>query len=396
MKKISIPKYVFCIKTFILSVAFLGSIIIPFNKADAKDYYWRNEVIATEDEQGRLIYTPTTDITRNVHALESLLSNNQKKTLVIPEGTTVYLDEVLDIGDNTTILASGASIVQINNGMGLIQHEVDGYNYNSLKNVTIIGGHWYNQKNAKGTTMFRFMHAANLRFKDVAIDCNYQGHALTLVACKNVTVDNCTMLAKNNATKSSQAVEEALQMDIAAPNTAPSAATKGKKYVNGQTCCNIKVVNSTFRGSRGISTNISKKYPALYKKNYHKNITISNCTINANSSEGIALFNAVGYTVQNNVVKTTSKWRQGNHSDALHIILFCQKKTSKKYKNTISGNTFYGDVHGINMWSMTMAKYGKTSVTNNKIYIRANDKTQANLVRCCTKTTVKKNRIAKW
>ena len=123
------------------------------------NYYFKNQQVAHTDGKGRLVYMPTEDYTLNANALEMLLDNEEKVTLVIPKGTTLYLDEVLDIGSNTTIIAKGANIVQKNAQAGILHHSIKGYNYDAIKNVTI--------------------------------DTNFQGHAMTLFACKNVTVDGC-------------------------------------------------------------------------------------------------------------------------------------------------------------------------------------------------------------
>lgn len=360
---------------------------------DDQTIYWRNEAVAAFDSEGRMIYSPTSDYTRNANALEFLLDNDKEKTLVIPEGTKLYLDEVLDIGSNTTIIATGAEIIQKTANAGVLHHKIDGYQYDAIKNVTIIGGHWTNETNKDAVTMFRFIHGSDLTFQNVAIDTNYVGHAMTLVACKDVTVDGCTMVAGNPSTKKKTSVEEALQLDIATPNTAPNAG--GGKYVNGQICQNITVKNCTLKGSRGMSTNISKKYTKFYK-NYHKNITVKNCKLYGASAEGLALFNTVGYNITNNTITSNGTVTTGNHSDGLHIILFGKDKSSKKYPNSIIGNTIRGKVHGVNMWSLTKALYGKTTAKNNKIYTKAGKKSDAFLIRCCTKSIVSGNKIRKW
>lgn len=82
--------------------------------------------------------------------------------------------------------------------------------------------------------MMRFAHGKNLTFDGVNIDTNYQGHGLELIACKDCVVKNCKILAKNNKTKNKMSVEEALQIDIATPLTAPGILREGGKqsYVN--------------------------------------------------------------------------------------------------------------------------------------------------------------------
>ena len=370
----------------------MGASVAGGSSDEDGNYYWGRQQVGYTNESGEIVYMPLENYGQNANALERILGTDDQVTLVIPEGETVYLDEVVDIGSNTTIIATGARIVQKKAGDGILKHEVDGYDYDAVKNVKIKGGHWYSEDNSLAATTFRFIHGKNIRIEDVEIDTNYAGHGITLVACKNVVVDGCRILAFNNSTKSFDSVEEALQIDVAAPNTAPNAG--GGKYVKGQICKDITVKNCTLRGSRGLSANISKKYPEFYV-NYHKNITITGCNIKGTSAEGVALFNAVGYTLKKNTIVSKGKNREGNHSDALHINLFGNNKTSKNYSNRIIGNTIKGDVHGINMWSFTKAKYGKTVVKKNTISTRVKDKSQAMLIRCCTKTVIKKNTIKK-
>lgn len=389
-KKIYSLLITFSILTGILSLCSAGQAMA---QEENQTIYWKNEAVAVFDDNGRMIYSPTSDYTRNANALEYLLDNDEEKTLVIPEGVTVYLDEVLDIGSNTTIIATGAEIIQKKANIGVLHHAVDGYQYDAIKNVTIIGGHWTHETNKDAVTMFRFIHGSDLTFQNVTIDTNYIGHAMTLVACKNVTVDSCTMVAGNPSTKKKTSVEEALQLDIATPNTSPNAGTG--KFVNGQICQNITVKNSTIKGSRGMSANISKKYPEFYK-NYHKNITVKNCELYGASAEGLALLNAVGYHITGNKITSAGTVTKNNYSDGLHIVLFGSNKSSKKYSNSITGNTIRGKVHGVNMWSFTKALYGKTTAKNNKIYTKTGKKTEAFLIRCCTKSVVSGNKISKW
>lgn len=355
---------------------------------------WKKMTIATYNAEGQMVYQPIHSARYDSSALEYLLENDKEKTLVIPSGTNLKVDQVIDIGDNTTLIATGATITQINNGVGVVKHIVDGANYNSIKNVTFIGGHWKTNKNTKGCTMFRFVHGTNLKFKNVSIDTNYQGHALELIGCKKVTVDGCKLIAKNNSTKSGSSREEALQIDIATPHTAPGVLKEsGKKsYVNGQICQNITIQNSTVNGSRGICANFASQ-DSKYLGRFHRNITITNCKVTSTSSEAVALFNAVGCNVTGNTINTKSKSSQP-YSDGLHMVLMRNNSVAKKYANVITGNKVKGKHFAIDI-TTNGGKYGKTTVKNNMVY-SSSGKAHGVNVKSCTKASVGKNKFKKW
>lgn len=384
-----------------LSVAIMGSTVaVPYSTkaAEGKDIEWKGYTLATYDDQGRMVYHSTGSAYYDSRGIEYLLNNDKKKTLIIPEGTTITIDQVVDIGNNTTIIATGATIIQQSNGKGALKHIVDGGNYNAIKNVTIIGGKWKNKVNSKACTMLRFAHGSNLKFQGVNIETNYKGHGLELIACKDVLVDKCKIVATNNKTKGKNIREEALQIDIATPKTAPGVLKEsGKKaYVKGQTCKNITVTNCTVKSSRGICVSFPGKEQntGLINK-FHRNITIKGCNVIGTNAEAISMFNAVGCTVENNVAKTYCKLKKQPYSDAIHLILMGKNKISTKYTNKIANNVAYGNYYGIEVTSKRGCKYGKTTVSKNKIYSKQGKK-RCLSVKYCKKAVTKSNKMAKW
>lgn len=365
---------------------------------NGKKIVWKGYTIVTYDEQGRMVYHPIGSPHLDSVAIEDLLGDDTKKTMIFSEGSVVNIDQVLDIGDNTTIIATGAKIVQTINGKGALEHIVDGCNYNAIKNVTIIGGQWTNKINSKTCSMFRFAHGRNLKFQGVQIDTNYKGHGLELIACKDVVVDRCEISAKNEKTKGKNVREEALQIDIATPKTAPGVLRQtGKKaYVNGQTCQNISVTNSKIKGARGICVSFpGNELNTGWINKFHRNITIKGCDVTGTNAEAISMFNAVGCTVENNIARTDCKLKGQPYSDAIHLILMGKNKIASKYKNTITKNTAYGNYYGIEVTSKKKCKYGKTTVSNNKIYSKQG-KSRCLSVKYCTKSIVKANKTNQW
>jgi parallel beta-helix repeat protein len=324
----------------------------------------------------------------NGKAIERALISDKKKTLIIPSGSKIKISEMIDIGSNTTIIAKGATIIQTRSDIGVMRHEVDGGNYNSIKNVKIVGGTWKNAANKNAYSMFRFAHGANLTFQNMTIETNYKGHGLELIACKNVLVKGCKIVATNNKTKSSTSVEEALQIDIATASTAPGISFK-KAYVKGQICQNIKIINSTIRGSRGICTNFSSG-DKKYLNRFHRNITIQGCKITGTSAEGLALLNSVGCKVKNNKIISNSSRSSTPYGDACHMTLVGSSSISTKYKNVITKNTIYGKFYGIDVTSSTGCKFGPTTVTGNKVY-SSGGAGRCIRVNSCVRSNVSKN-----
>lgn len=353
-----------------------------------------NEPI-TYDEAGNIIFTPTDSSSQNARIIEQYLNNDKKKTMIIKEGSTVYVSQVLDIGSNTTIIAKGASIIQTEDGKGMIQHTTKGNKYNAIKNVKIVGGNWKNKVNSKVHTMFRFAHGKNIHLESMNIQTNYRSHGVELIACKDVEVDKCKIIAKNNKTKKSDSVEEALQIDVATPLTAPGIyrETKKKSYVNGQTCQNITIKNSTISGSRGVCANFAAK-EKQFKNKFHKNITITNCKITGYSSEGLALLNAMKCKVKNNTIKTLSK-RNNSYSDGIHHVLVGKTNTAKKYKSEYVGNKIYGNYYGMDITSQSGSKHGTVVLKKNTIYSRKGKNCCMHIV-YCNKIQKSGNKCKKW
>lgn len=382
----------------LLGIAF-WTFVFGFSSVMNASAGWRFDAACKEavskDTAGRYVFKPTGDPAMDARIIEYYLNNNKKKTMVFTEGTTTEVSQVLDIGSNTTIVASGAAVVQTVDGKGVLQHAIKGNKYNAIQNVKIVGGTWKNKKNTKAHSIMRFAHGKNIQLEGVTVETNFQSHGVALVACKNAVVNECTIVARNNKTKKSNSVEEALQIDLATPLTAPGVyqETGKKSYVNGQTSQNIKVTNSTIYGSRGICANFAAKEKRFHNK-FHRNITITGCTITGTSSEALALLNTMGATVKNNTIKTLSK-RSNSYSDGIHFVLIGKTKAAKKYKNVFTGNTVYGKYYGIDITSKNGTKHGTVTVQNNTVYCKKGKKRCLHIVHC-KKIRKAKNRCKKW
>ena len=123
------------------------------------------------------------------------------------------------LGSNTTIIADGATIVMTSKDKGILSNKPEAVNYRALTNVKIQGGTWEITDKKEACSVMAFSHGSNVTIDGVMILSNYQSHAIELIAMKNTTVQNSTL--KVQGRKKKKSVEEALQIDVAAPQTAP-------------------------------------------------------------------------------------------------------------------------------------------------------------------------------
>lgn len=312
-------------------------------------------VPASDDESGQKDY-------KNImNALET------ERDIILEDGKTYYLKGTLWVKSNQSITATGATIIS---NSGVFRNRPSKTNYGSLDNFTVDGGVWKSKNNNKYTgSMIQFSHSSNITIKNAEVFSNYQGHAVEIIACKNVTVDNCKLQAVGKC--SSSCVEEQLQIDIATPITAPTVGDYGKKFVNGQTCQNITVTNCTITGGRGVCANFASKEKKFQTK-FHKNVVLKNNTITGVSSEAVALFNVIGATVENNKIVCKSKRTNTAYSVGLHIAMFGKAPSNmKKAVYKVNRNTIKGGRQGFYVYSHSSSKFGNVIAKKNKCYAKA-------------------------
>lgn len=224
------------------------------------------------------------------------------------------------------------------------------------------------------------------------IDTDYFCHAVELIACKNVLVDNCKMVAKG---KKNSKDDEVLQIDLATAATAPTEVRFGKKFLKGQTCKNITVSNCYIKGGRGLCTNKNDKIGSKIASKHHFNIKVLNNTIIGQTYEALCLHNAAGVTVKGNDI--TSYGKKPEHKIGFYLLTYGSFKNLKKYKNTITGNKVRGVEYGIYIHSKDGSpnKFGKTTLKNNKAYAKSG-KGGAISVDSCASLKKSNNTAGKW
>lgn len=358
-----------------------------------KNFVLNGTTMGVVQDDGSILFKPQGSSHANSNALFELLSGNAKRTVVLPK-KTFKLDRVLMPGNNKTLIAKGATIIQTDL-KPIVLNVSTKLKYKSLKNFTINGGTWKTAKKGSGSkksSTFRFAHASNIKIKNATVYTDYFCHAIELIACKNVTVDKCRLIAQG---KKNPKDDEVLQIDIATSTTAPSEAQYGKKFVKGQTCRNITVKNCYIKGGRGLCTNKNDKINSAITSKHHYNIKVLNNTIIGETYEALCLHNAAGVTVKGN--KITSKSTKPGHKYGLFLLSMGKCPNLKKQKNLISGNKVKGVEKGvyIHVVDGSPNKFGKTTFTNNKAYSKAGAKSAIS-IDSVSKLISKGNKKYKW
>lgn len=318
--------------------------------------------VYTQDQVGKRAAT------LNSQNLNELCDGDEPKTIVIPAGSRVELANMVYLGSNTTIIADGATIVMTSADKGIFANKPDAVNYQSISNVRIQGGNWEITDKKNSCSVMAFNHGSNVVLDNVTILSNYQSHAIELIAMKDVTVKNSTLKVQGKKKKTS--VEEALQIDVATPRTAPVLVQYGKKFVKGQTCKNIKVLKNTIEGSRGVCANYATVGGEKLKNKFHENIVIKGNTLTGYTAEACTLYNTLQATVKNNVITTHSSRKKESYSIGLNITLQGRASGKKMNKSriTVAGNTVYGYRQAIQVISRSSSSYRSVTVKNNKAY----------------------------
>lgn len=348
----------------------------------------------TYDSEGQIQFRPCkknykghSPATVNADALQTLCALKRKKTIVIPSGSSVELASTVHINSNTTIIATGADIYISKSGSGVLNNLPTAVNYQSIENVIIDGGTWRTTDKTHQCTVIRLCHGKNVAVKNAKVVGNYQSHCIELIAMKKTTIEGCRLTVQGKKDKNS--VEEALQIDVASPTTAPGllatgtfhgTAYGGTKYVQGQTCKNIKVLNCYIKGSRGLCANYTEVNGQKIKNKFHDKITIQNCTLIGTSAEGCTLYNTLRATVTDNTIRTTSTRRTRSYSVGLNITIqgVASASMMKKSNIVVMNNKVKGYRQGIQIVSRSSSRYQKTTVKNNVCY--ATNKANALLI----------------
>lgn len=311
-------------------------------------------------------------------------------SVILKSGDEFYLDGPLDAYDGTSIDATGATILC---NKAAVHNKTES---KSISNFSITGGTWLRASgsNFDGTT-FRFHYGDNLKFTGMTIKAsNIENHAIELVACKNVIIDDCTVEGQGSGGKKS--VEEQIQIDVATPRTAPFLKNENSGLLDGTGCENITINNCTVKGCRAVCANYDKT-KKKYANKYHKNIKVTNCDLTGETAEGLMIFNTKGVTVKNNTIISNAPKSRKYFSPGLHLQVYGNGKGGfDKGKVNITGNTIKGGMCGAFISANTSkTRFGKITFKNNKVYSKAG-KQGAYHIDTYKKLTDKGNKSKKW
>ena len=311
----------------------------------------------------------------------------------LKSGETYYIVKPILLGSGQRILAKGATIICL---QGAFRNDTPTQdNYKSVKNVTVDGGTWKNiSEDGLRGSMIQFAHGQKITIKNLDVSCNYEGHAIELIAVKDVVVDNCRVKPLGHC--SSACREEQIQIDVAAPATAPKVAAGGRDLVQGQTCENITIKNCTVSGARGICANFTKTENGKFLNRFHKNIVIKNNKIEGQTAEALALFNVIGATVQGNKIITNDRNIGESYSVGLHIAMFGKAPSAMDSAVIrVRDNVIKGGRQGMFVYSHSSSEFGKLVMQKNKCYARAG-KEKAYEVHFVKQTRLSNNQKYAW
>ena len=103
----------------------------------SKAVKYNGKTIARYNSSRQMVLIPSKNASTNYWNLMHLISGNKKKTVVIPKGSKISLSGTLRPGNNTTIIAKGATVIGKKES-----NIIFGAPNKKLKNLSVIGGKW--------------------------------------------------------------------------------------------------------------------------------------------------------------------------------------------------------------------------------------------------------------
>ncbi len=295
----------------------------------------------------------TTDVKRIIQAM------NNYKTVKLQKGKKYYFASPLHLTkSNRTLIATGATIVAPQN---ILVTDFKKANYSNIKNVKIKGGTWTcSKKSGYSRSSISIVHSSGITFENMTIKhTNYKGHAIELVACKDVKIKNVKIQPVGKPGSSQEAM---VQLDIATVATYPRF--KGTKFANGAVCRNVTIENCTITGGCGIDTGYDYK-ERKYINNAHTDINLIDNTLIGENSDGALLINVQNVVLRGNTIISNYSDLNQDKSTGLHFLVIGDIKDTSL---VCDGNTVKGGKFGIRAYSSGSYNIGTVSLTNNVCY----------------------------
>ena len=363
-----------------------------WSDSGTKVYYKRGDgkmtkqVMAYKDAEGNYHFNPSDKANMNCNYLTQLIKGNKKKTIILPP-KKIKMQGTFKPGSNTTIIAKGATIQNTKKGANAmsITPKSSSSKYDSISNIKVIGGKWRAaEKSGRKGPMFWMGFCNHITLDGVDVNCNVEGHAIEIVACRDITIKNCKVVAIGSTKK--KEIQEMIQIDISTPRTSSTAARLGKSYVKGQTCRNIRIENNYVKGPIAVGINWEKKHLSKY----HKNMKVLNNELVGTKSAALNLGNTIGFEIKGNKVKGVKGIYVANYGKP--------PKALKKAKGIINSNIVKGKKKALKV-NAKNRKIGKLIVTGNKFYCKKGKKkaySKKEIKKSSYKRVIKKNKAYKW
>lgn len=221
--------------------------------------------------------------------------NGKRAKVYIPAGT-YKITKTLSIDSNVYLQCDKkAKFIKKNSKMlyMLRSKKNKKKGYNNVKNITVEGGVWdakflkFNKNS--GGTLFFFVHADNLEFKNLTLKNNYGTHLIELGGARNVLISGCKLYGFKRSSNNDD--KEAIQLDVCHNY---SILPDGMPY-DDTPCANITIEkNEIYNYPRAIGSH------TLVKDIYPSDITIKNNYIHDISQNAIYAYNYKNLTVENN------------------------------------------------------------------------------------------------
>lgn len=331
-----------------------------------------SKTTSSKSKTKKTVFKPTKSASKNRKELNRLMAGKKKKTIVIKKGSTCKISGALRPGSNTKIVATGAKIVVKSKGNVLCAAP-----NKKIKNLTIVGGKWRSsEKNGRKGTLFSFAFVDGLTMEGVDCNANYTGHAVEIIACSNVTVKNCNIAAIG--TNVDGKMESQLQIDVATPKSAPNVAAYGAKYVKGQVCRNVYILNNTISGARAVGVNRDSSAEGTWKNSFHENIVIRGNKLEAVEAEALVYHNVIGGEISGNTVVThaTRTDKDLAYTIGIHVAMGGTPSAAMAGSTlNIFGNTVFGNRNGIFVKGYfedgnLIAGFGTVNIYSNTVFCK--------------------------
>lgn len=204
---------------------------------------------------------------------------------------TYYINGQIRVNSNTYLEATGAKIVEVQNGSRMICQPYDrsGYKaekgFGSIHDITIDGGVWagtkkladsnVNVKNGQktGTNVINFWHAKNITIKNLSVYNVYNAHIIELCGVKNAVIENCNIGCAKVDGKMKKGFSTgdqsrgAIQLDFCS-----QSGNRNSQPFDNTTCQNVTIKNNYIWHSTAIQ--IANDSPG-----YTKNVNVTGNTL---------------------------------------------------------------------------------------------------------------------